>query len=1112
MKRPVVKIGVALLSIFILLLVSVCGVVCWVVSSENGIKKFTGYVIDHWSPYRIEVGTIKLSPIKAFPEIGLTLKNVTVFNEPGTAPEDTMLYVDGLFIKMDADAYFKEDRIEVQKIGLENVKLSIFTDSCGNGNLDIFSGHRKKTDSAERAFTIPDSLNTVLSFNLQQMSAENLSLEYTDLSTSTYLKADNIGADIQGGISPDLDGKAVVDIKIADAYFSHEDSTCISAILGALKMKADVVLEDNIADSHINLCSGTASFAADSIRSLAQNLSLDFNGIIDIKNRIIDGKASVESDRLSAESENFDALISRASVQMDVDGDMALSDTADAALQFKAGAISFSSNGDCPISLSADDAEMTASAECIVKLLQGSADISLKTRALKFRIDNDSVFSASAKSMEFAVYASNGGDGIISLEPSISFPSLLVSNGNTKYIDGYPVRLSVPLATDTSFTYISSDNALITLDGQPLYVSAGIQHTDKCNEATVRVKTNALDIEKTLSMLPQSAQAAISAIKPYGTADFDITGKVSLNNGTFNLESAGADISTRNSGVVVDDTISAYASDLSVKVRLPETVPFMSDIQLTELQASNFNFNIESASPVMSNIASLSAKAKIEGLPHGSASDGKITADVSMSDIFAAVDTLSADIESLNLNGSYSLTDGGASTQALDARIILDGVYAILGGGHDAEVESADVFAKAELDTTKKDFLMRWKPEMKVSVSDAALNGLPLQLDVPNVDFDFSLGKFTIRKSSLTFGNSEFSLAGDIRDIDAFIDRNGTMEGELDFVSDYTDMDEIMTFLSGIGRESIESERSNTPFAQNQFSICDTLSTGISDTCALADPFMVPMGMNVVFNTNISNMNFNRHSFKNVGGNITIKDGTLILQELGFSSDAAQMQLTAIYRTPEPDNIYTGLDFHLLDIDIKELIDLIPSVDSVVPMLKYFEGKAQFHLAAETNLDGYYVPKMPTLIGAAAIEGCDLQVMDTEVFNNIKKKLLMSKNAENRIDSLSVELQVLRNKVDLYPFLVHMDRYSAVIGGRHNINKSLDCNYHISITETPLPIRLGINISGPISDIASRPMRHIKLSKCLYDNMFTQKSMNATDLRIMQMKEKISETLKGNVK
>ena len=231
-----------------------------------------------------------------------------------------------------------------------------------------------------------------------------------------------------------------------------------------------------------------------------------------------------------------------------------------------------------------------------------------------------------------------------------------------------------------------------------------------------------------------------------------------------------------------------------------------------------------------------------------------------------------------------------------------------------------------------------------------------------------------------------------------------------------------------------------------------------------------------------------------------------------FGKDAAEMQLTAIYKSPSEDDLFMELDFHLLNIEIDELIELIPSVDSIMPMLKSFDGRAQFHLAVETGLKADYYPKMSTLIGAAAIEGQNLKVIDNEVFDGIKRKLLMSKDATGIIDSLDVEVQVLRNKVDVYPFRIKMDRYQAVIGGRHNINKDLDCGYHISLTDSPLPFRLGVDITGPITGIAESPLKHISLVRPKYKKLYKPEKRGDTEEKVLKMKQDILETLRSNVR
>ena len=93
---------------------------------------------------------------------------------------------------------------------------------------------------------------------------------------------------------------------------------------------------------------------------------------------------------------------------------------------------------------------------------------------------------------------------------------------------------------------------------------------------------------------------------------------------------------------------------------------------------------------------------------------------------------------------------------------------------------------------------------------------------------------------------------------------------------------------------------------------------------------------------------------RNVQGNITVKDGILVMESMLFTTSAAKMQLTGMYRTPRKNHLYLGMDLHLLEIEIAELLDLIPDVDSIMPMLKSFGGTGEFHLVVETYLDSLY--------------------------------------------------------------------------------------------------------------------------------------------------------------
>jgi hypothetical protein len=232
---------------------------------------------------------------------------------------------------------------------------------------------------------------------------------------------------------------------------------------------------------------------------------------------------------------------------------------------------------------------------------------------------------------------------------------------------------------------------------------------------------------------------------------------------------------------------------------------------------------------------------------------------------------------------------------------------------------------------------------------------------------------------------------------------------------------------------------------------------------------MVPKGMDIMLDTRVQNALFGTDYATDVKGNVRIYDGILLLDEVRLVTPAARMQLTAMYRTPRKNHLFMGLDYHMIDVEISELLNMIPEVDSLMPMLRSFGGEGEFHLAIETYLDSTYNLKMSTLRGAASVAGQDLVLMDGETFSEIAKKLRFSKKAENRVDSLSAEFTVFRNEIDVYPFLIVMDRYKAIVAGRHNFDMSFD--YHISLVDSPLPLKLGVDVKGTLDDMAIMPVR-----------------------------------------
>ena len=393
--------------------------------------------------------------------------------------------------------------------------------------------------------------------------------------------------------------------------------------------------------------------------------------------------------------------------------------------------------------------------------------------------------------------------------------------------------------------------------------------------------------------------------------------------------------------------------------------------------------------------------------------------------------------------------------------------------------------------------LLKWNPRLAVDMheAEATLAGFEQKITIPEIDFTYSNRNCKIEQSKIVIGNSDFALTGELKNIGRWMRNRGVLEGELTFESETTDVNELLALVSaeeGSEEESIE----NT--AEPQQNATTASSVEASED---SEPFLVPTNVDLTLNTLIKEAKVLDQTAYNLGGKVYVKDGVLVIEEMGFICNAAKLQLTAMYRTPRRNHIYVGFDYHMIDINIQELIGMIPQLDSMMPMLRSFKGEAEFHLAAETYTNAQYEVKPSTLRGAASIFGKDLVVLDNETFDKISKLLLFSKKTENKVDSISAEMTLYKKEIDVYPFCVSMDNYMVAIGGRHNLDMSF--NYDVNVLS---PVYLGVNVSGRLDDL------DIKLAPCKFAKDFKPRFHRKVDTQSAELRSVIRESMRKNVK
>lgn len=354
--------------------------------------------------------------------------------------------------------------------------------------------------------------------------------------------------------------------------------------------------------------------------------------------------------------------------------------------------------------------------------------------------------------------------------------------------------------------------------------------------------------------------------------------------------------------------------------------------------------------------------------------------------------------------------------------------------------------------------------------------GLPVRMRKTAVTIDGP--KITLKNAFLRVGRSNLVATGDVMGLYRAMTKNEILKAHLTVSSDMIDCNQLINSLS---------------FSE------DSVSVTAVDTTSSAEMklFVLPGNIDFELQTDLKKVVFEKMEFEDVRGNVDLKNRTLHLRNLDMRALDADMKAVMVYRADSVRGGYTGFDFKIKDINVAKLVDFIPSMDTIVPMLRSFKGRVQFDVAAEARLDSTMNIRIPTLRSAMHIKGDSLVLMDGETFAEISKMLMFKNKKKNVFDSISVNVVVNDGSVLVYPFQVSIDRYRAAIGGEQGLD--MNFNYHISILKSPLPFKAGVNISG------NPDKMKIRVGKAKYKDDVTPAAIHKVDSTRMDLGKRIVE-------
>ena len=333
----------------------------------------------------------------------------------------------------------------------------------------------------------------------------------------------------------------------------------------------------------------------------------------------------------------------------------------------------------------------------------------------------------------------------------------------------------------------------------------------------------------------------------------------------------------------------------------------------------------------------------------------------------------------------------------------------------------------------------------------------PLKNYLKNVKGSFNNNEIKLDNLTINSGASDVSgkatLTGLRRALTSRTGR-GMLNLSANITSNYIDANELMRAYAFSrtyekGDVKVDENASDEEYAAKieNVEISDTTMTLI----------VVPSNLNANIVLEANKIRYDSLLVTWAAADIAMKQRTLQITNTVATSNMGDIYFEGFYTTRNKKEIKAGFDLNLVDITAEKVITLFPQVDTILPLLKNFAGDLDCEIAATTDLDTRMNLVLPSIDGIMKISGKDLSVSNSD-FTKLAKLLMFKEKKKATVDKMSVSGMIRDNVLEVFPFILGVDRYTLAASGIQNLDKSF--KYHISVIKSPIPLKFGINMYG----------------------------------------------------
>ena len=355
---------------------------------------------------------------------------------------------------------------------------------------------------------------------------------------------------------------------------------------------------------------------------------------------------------------------------------------------------------------------------------------------------------------------------------------------------------------------------------------------------------------------------------------------------------------------------------------------------------------------------------------------------------------------------------------------------------------NADVYVKGNVKEIQQQKLDQFTAGGTIDLTNFlyAAKDYPTGVKISTLQTTFSPAKVNIAALSGQYLSSNFNGNGQINNLLNYLLQNKPLNAVLSLNADNIDLNKWM----GIS--------------------VDTTVKGNA-----AKPFAVPANLNVLINTTIDKLHYDKVDIQKLSGSLKINDETVVIANVKGNALDGAIMVNGTYSTKESKTKpEISLMYNVDKVDVEKTFNAFNTVQILMPVGKFLAGKLTSQLSLKGKLGDNMMPDLNSLTGNGnmlLIEGILNKFAPLEKIATTLNVKVLEKISVKDIKSY---FEFNNGKVFVKPFTVKVSGIDMEIGGAQGFDQSLDYVINMKLPRSLIGTQGNQLINNLFADVNSK--------------------------------------------